>query len=82
MIPRTLSNRLKGLAGPFSVGFLTAPRYSGKTTLVRAAFPEFRCISLEVIQRREEAPLKYQRDLSFQPDFPIKIRESKDINGV
>ncbi len=55
MIPRTLSNRLKELAGPFPVVFLTGPRQSGKTTLARAAFPEFSYISLEDLQNREEA---------------------------
>jgi predicted AAA+ superfamily ATPase len=55
MIPRTLSNRLKDLVGPFPVVFLTGPRQSGKTTLARAAFPEFHYISLEDIQNREEA---------------------------
>lgn len=55
MIPRTLSVRLKELVGPFPVVFLTGPRQSGKTTLVRAAFPEFRYISMEDLQNREEA---------------------------
>jgi predicted AAA+ superfamily ATPase len=55
MIPRTLSNRLKELAGPFPVVFLTGPRQSGKTTLARSTFPEFLYISLEDIQNREEA---------------------------
>lgn len=35
--------------------FLTGPRQSGKTTLARAAFPEFSYISLEDLQNREEA---------------------------
>jgi len=55
MIPRTLSKRLKELAGPFPVVFLTGPRQSGKTTLARATFPRFRYISLEDMQNREEA---------------------------
>jgi len=55
MIPRTLTNRLKQLAGPFPVVFLTGPRQSGKTTLARAAFPQFQYISLEDMQNREEA---------------------------
>jgi predicted AAA+ superfamily ATPase len=55
MIHRTLSNRLKELVGPFPVVFLTGPRQSGKTTLARAAFPEFNYISLEDLQNRQEA---------------------------
>lgn len=55
MIPRTIATRLKELAGPFPVVFLTGPRQSGKTTLARAAFPRFRYISLEEMQNRQEA---------------------------
>jgi len=55
MIPRTLSSHLTKLAGPFPVVFLTGPRQSGKTTLARAAFPQFQYISLEDMQNREEA---------------------------
>jgi hypothetical protein len=55
MIFRILSSRLKELAGPFPVVFLTGPRQSGKTTLARATFPQFHYISLEDMQNREEA---------------------------
>jgi len=55
MIFRTLSTKLKDLAGPFPVIFLTGPRQSGKTTLARAAFPEFQYITLEDLQNRQEA---------------------------
>jgi uncharacterized protein len=55
MIRRTLRKRLKELAGPFPVVFLTGPRQSGKTTLARATFPRFRYVSLEDLQNREEA---------------------------
>ena len=55
MIHRTLQARLEALAGPFPVIFLTGPRQSGKTTLARMTFPSFRYVSLEDLQRREEA---------------------------
>lgn len=55
MIFRTLSTKLKELAGPFPVIFLTGPRQSGKTTLARAAFPEFQYVTLEDLQNRQEA---------------------------
>jgi len=55
MIARTLAPRLRSLAGPYPVIFLTGPRQSGKTTLARATFPEFEYRSLEDPQTREEA---------------------------
>lgn len=50
-----MTSRIQSLAGPFPVVFLTGPRQSGKTTLCRAAFPDYRYISLEDIQNREAA---------------------------
>ncbi len=47
MIPRTLSQKLRKLASQYPVVTITGPRQSGKTTLVRAEFPEYRYISLE-----------------------------------
>ncbi|MFQ5424270.1 MAG: ATP-binding protein [Phycisphaerae bacterium] len=47
MIPRHLSRALKAAARDFPVVTVTGPRQSGKTTLVRAAFPRHRYASLE-----------------------------------
>ncbi len=47
MIPRNLTSKMLALAQKFQVITLTGPRQSGKTTLVRAAFPNFPYISLE-----------------------------------
>ncbi len=55
MIKRTLEPHLSRLAGPFPVIFLTGPRQSGKTTLARATFPDFKYMSLEDPLTREEA---------------------------
>ena len=55
MIPRTLHSRLQRAAGPFPILFLTGPRQSGKTTLARAAFPDYAYLSLEDPQQRAEA---------------------------
>lgn len=47
MIPRMLANKLNNLAQKFQVITLTGPRQSGKTTLVRATFPNMPYVSLE-----------------------------------
>lgn len=47
MIPRTLSAKMLTLAQQFQVISLTGPRQSGKTTLVRATFPDLPYVSLE-----------------------------------
>lgn len=47
MIKRILSHKLKELAGKYPVVTLTGPRQSGKTTLVKAVFPDYRYVSFE-----------------------------------
>ncbi|MBF0378856.1 MAG: ATP-binding protein [Desulfamplus sp.] len=46
-IPRTLENHIKLMASKFPVITLTGPRQSGKSTLIRHAFPEKPYISCE-----------------------------------
>ena len=55
MIPRHLEPALKRAARQYPVVALTGPRQSGKTTLVRAAFPGHRYVSLEDPEQREYA---------------------------
>ena len=47
MIARSISPKLKYLAGKFPVLFLTGPRQSGKTTLIREQFKQLPYVSLE-----------------------------------
>ncbi len=55
MKPRLLTDYLIRDAGYYPVVTLTGPRQSGKTTLVRAAFPSHQYISLELIDQRRFA---------------------------
>lgn len=54
MIRRTIGQRMRDLAGPYPVIFLTGPRQSGKTTLARATFPQFDYVTLEDLHVRDE----------------------------
>lgn len=47
MFKRTLTEKITSLAQKFQVITLTGPRQSGKTTLVKAAFPSLPYVSLE-----------------------------------
>jgi predicted AAA+ superfamily ATPase len=54
-IPRNAESRLKHFARGYPVLVVTGPRQSGKSTLVRHAFPEHRYVSLEDLDQREFA---------------------------
>jgi predicted AAA+ superfamily ATPase len=54
-IPRNAEYRLKHFANGYPVLVVTGPRQSGKSTLVRHAFPEHRYVSLEDLDQREFA---------------------------
>ncbi|MFC1639211.1 ATP-binding protein [Gemmatimonadota bacterium] len=55
MIERRITSHLKGLFQKYPVVTITGPRQSGKTTLVRAAFPKLAYVSLENPDVREFA---------------------------
>lgn len=47
MIERGLAHKALAMAGQFPIVSITQPRQSGKTTLVRAVFPDYSYVSLE-----------------------------------
>ena len=55
MIPRTLTTKLKQASEKFPIVAVLGPRQSGKSTLVKMAFPEHRYISLEDLDIRQMA---------------------------
>lgn len=56
-ISRHAESRLKHFASSYPVLVITGPRQSGKSTLVRHAFPEYRYVSLEDLDQREFAEM-------------------------
>jgi len=66
MIRRELEVALRGKAGTYPVVAVTGPRQSGKTTLVRATFPEYAYESLEDPDKRRfarEDPRRFLENL-------------------
>lgn len=55
MIHRTLQATLEHFAAKYPIVTLTGPRQSGKSTLLKHAFPEYQYISLEDLDMREFA---------------------------
>jgi predicted AAA+ superfamily ATPase len=67
MFQRALTSTLLKAASSFPVVFLTGPRQSGKTTLLKMAFPEYTYVSLErpdVLERLKADPLGFLQDSS------------------
>jgi predicted AAA+ superfamily ATPase len=52
MIARTIQQKIENLASKFPVITLTGPRQSGKSTLLRHAFPDYQYVSLENLDVR------------------------------
>ena len=68
MIARNASPSLTELSRHFPVLFLTGPRRSGKTTLVRALFPDLPYVLLEFPDQRR---LALEDPRSFLAQYPL-----------
>ena len=55
MIERTLSEKLLQLSDKYPIVTLTGPRQSGKSTLLKSSFPQYKYLSLEDLDMREFA---------------------------
>jgi hypothetical protein len=71
MIERTLASKVTSLAQKFQVITLTGPRQSGKTTLVKATFPDLPYVSLEEPDIRQIALTDPRGFLSNYPNGVI-----------
>jgi len=81
MIPRTLHPYLLEAAATLPVVTLTGPRQSGKTTLMRAAFPDLPHLSLEAPDTRERALHDPRGFLNTVPDGAVldEIQRAPDL---
>ncbi|HRJ58633.1 MAG TPA: ATP-binding protein [Anaerolineales bacterium] len=81
MIERTLATKLVSLAKKFQVITLTGPRQSGKTTLVRATFPNLPYVSLEEPDIRQIALTDARGFLANYPNGAIldEIQNTPDL---
>ena len=74
MIERALAPKLRVAATQFPVVTVTGPRQSGKTTLVKAVFRDYRYVSLEPPDVREFA-VEDPRSFLAQFDGPVILDE-------
>jgi len=79
MIPRSLGEKINALVKVFPVISLTGPRQSGKTTLVRALFPEYAYTNLENIDEREAAEEDPVRFLLMHARTGLIIDEAQKV---
>ena len=81
MIDRQLKERIEALAAKYPIVTLTGPRQSGKSTLLRYAFPEYRYVSLEDIDMRTWATDDPRGFLSTYADRTI-IDEAQRVPSL
>lgn len=81
MIERILRRKIKELAEKYPVITLTGPRQSGKSTLLKDAFPEFQYVSLEDLDLREFAANDPRGFLSTYPRHVI-IDEAQRVPSL
>jgi len=75
-IPRNISKIIIEAAEQFPVVFLTGPRQSGKTTLLRHIFPSYKYVNLEDPEMRQWA-ITQPRDFLKNNTWPVIIDEAQ-----
>lgn len=81
MINRVLKNKLLELTGKYPIVTLTGPRQSGKSTLLKTSFPEYRYVSLEDPDMRLFAAEDPRGFLATYPDKTI-IDEAQRVPSI
>jgi predicted AAA+ superfamily ATPase len=94
LIPRSLAAGIHKMASWFPVVSVTGPRQSGKSTIVRAAFPDYTYVNLEDVQVRRQAredPVGFIRnrpahlildEAQYVPDLFSMIQVVSDERGT
>jgi len=78
LIKRTLARKLRQAVRDFAVVTVTGPRQSGKTTLLRAEFADYRYVSLELPDERTFA-LEDPRGFLAQFNGPTILDEAQRV---
>ena len=81
MYQRSIAEKTKHYASQYPVVTITGPRQSGKTTLVKALFPEKPYVSLEDIENRNQAIQDPKGFLARYPDGAVidEIQRAPDL---
>lgn len=80
-IPRIARSTVRDLAGGYPVVAIVGPRQSGKTTLVRTAFPDRQYANLEDLETRELATSDPKGFLAAFPDGAVldEVQRAPDL---
>ena len=82
MIPRDLKSKMLSLSEAFPVVLITGPRQSGKTTLVRDAFPGHAYVNLEDLDDRMAAEEDPRRFLKPHAESGLIIDEAQKFSAL
>lgn len=80
-IPRLLAKKIRELSSKFPIVALTGPRQSGKSTLLRHMFPDYKYVSLEDLDNREFAVTDPRGFLATYPSHTI-IDEAQKVPSL
>ena len=81
MIHRQISSKIASLSKQYPIVTVTGPRQSGKSTLLRAEFPDYKYVSLEDPDMREFATSDPRGFLATYPDQTI-IDEAERVPAL
>ncbi|MDA3950173.1 MAG: ATP-binding protein [Spirochaeta sp.] len=79
MVPRTLAASVHRLLEKYPVLFVTGPRQSGKTTLLKALLPDYRYVNLEFPDERERVREDIRSFLSEHRETGVIIDEAQRL---